>query len=74
MNYKMIFVFLTFCFQLNVPENIQAQEWNFIKEKDGIKIYTRKEGNATLKSFKGITDLHTQMDNCLLYTSPSPRD
>ena len=30
---------------------VSAQEWNFIREKDGIKIYTRKEkGNSDRKS------------------------
>jgi hypothetical protein len=31
-----------------------AQSWNFIKEKDGIKIYTRKEPGKTIKSYKGV--------------------
>jgi len=34
-----------------------AQSWNFIKEKDGIKIYTRKEAGKSLKSYKGVTDI-----------------
>jgi len=35
-----------------------AQPWEFIKEKDGIKIYTRKEAGSSLKSFKGVTDIY----------------
>jgi hypothetical protein len=35
-----------------------AQPWNFIKEKDGIKIYTRKETGKSLKSYKGVTDVN----------------
>ena len=35
-----------------------AQKWEFIKEKDGIKIYTRKDAGSSLKSFKGVTDIH----------------
>jgi hypothetical protein len=34
-----------------------AQSWNFIKEKDGIKIYTRTEAGKSLKSYKGVTDI-----------------
>ncbi len=34
-----------------------AQSWNFIKEKDGIKLYTRKDVGNTLKSYKGITEI-----------------
>jgi hypothetical protein len=38
---------------------LSAQNWEFIKEKDGIKIYTRKDGSNTLKSFRGIMDVHS---------------
>ncbi|MCK9422233.1 MAG: START domain-containing protein [Bacteroidales bacterium] len=62
MNHKILFVFVTIYFQLYAFEDIYAQEWNFIKEKDGIKIYTRKEGNSSLKTFKGVVDLHTELD------------
>jgi hypothetical protein len=41
---------------------VYSQTWDFIKEKEGVKIYTRKENNSSLKSFKGVVDLHTQMD------------
>ena len=61
--------------------DLQAQKWEFIKEKEGIKIYTRKDAGSVLKSFRGEADLQTTMEkvcnligNCLLYTSPSPRD
>lgn len=39
-----------------------AQNWEFIKEKDGIKIFTRKEGSNTLKSFRGVMDVHADWD------------
>jgi hypothetical protein len=35
-----------------------AQSWDFIKEKDGIKIYTRKESGKSLKSYKGVSDIN----------------
>jgi hypothetical protein len=41
---------------------LSAQAWNFIKEKDGIKIYTRTEPNSSLKSFKGVMDVHSTME------------
>jgi hypothetical protein len=41
---------------------INGQEWKFIKEKDGIKIYTRNEENNPVKSFKGETVLNTNME------------
>ena len=34
-----------------------AQSWDFIKEKEGIKIYTRKEAGKQLKSYKGVADI-----------------
>jgi hypothetical protein len=46
---------------LLIPCKIFSQKWDFIKEKDGIKIYTRKEPSSALKSFKGVADLHIEM-------------
>ena len=43
---------------LMVSCSMQAQSWNFIKEKDGIKIYTSQEAGNSLKSYKGITDIN----------------
>jgi hypothetical protein len=42
--------------------SVVAQSWDFIKEKDGIKLYTRKEAGKSLKSYKGITDIHAPAD------------
>ena len=39
-----------------------GQRWNFVKEQDSIKIYTRIEPNNTLKSFKGETTFHAPME------------
>ena len=46
-----LFLFPLLCLQ------VSAQSWEFIKEKDGIKIYTRKEPLKTLKSYKGTADI-----------------
>jgi hypothetical protein len=50
---------LTVCFLVFIPVfllsfNLSAQTWKFIKEKEGIKIYTREEPNSNIKSFKGV--------------------
>jgi hypothetical protein len=37
--------------------SVFGQSWDFIKEKDGIKIYTRCEAGKPLKSYKGVTDI-----------------
>jgi len=38
-----------------LPGSLAAQSWNFIKEQDGIKIYTRQEAGKSLRAFKGTT-------------------
>jgi len=49
---------LVFFFILMVSCSMEAQSWNFIKEKDGIKIYTRMEAGKSLKSYRGVTDIN----------------
>lgn len=61
MYHKNLTNFLIVLFQLFILEDLIGQKWDFIKEKDGIKIYTRKEANTSLKSFRGEVTLHTQM-------------
>jgi len=48
-----------FFFTIMLSCSIAAQSWDFIKEKDGIKIYTRVEAGKSLKSYKGITDINS---------------
>jgi len=53
MSYSLkILLFLGFLNLLPVSELV-AQSWTFVKEKDGIKVYTRRESNSAMKSFKG---------------------
>lgn len=49
-------------FNLLVIQSLCAQDWKFIKESNGIKIYTRSEENVPIKSFKGVAKFHTSMD------------
>ena len=49
-------------FLMIISGSVVAQEWEFIKERDGIKIYTRKDVNTNLKSFKGVMDLNCPME------------
>jgi hypothetical protein len=42
--------------------NLISQEWNFIKEKDGIRVYTKKEEGDNLKTFKATADVHSTLD------------
>jgi hypothetical protein len=37
---------------------MDAQSWDYIKEKDSIKLYTRLETGKSLKSYRGITSIN----------------
>jgi hypothetical protein len=55
--YQVHFILMVF-FTLMLSCSMAAQSWDFIKEKDGIKIYTRREAGKSLKSYKGVTDIN----------------
>jgi hypothetical protein len=59
--HSVILIFPLYLF--GTADDLFSQSWDFIKEKDGIKIYTRKEANNDLKSFKGETYIHTKFEN-----------
>jgi hypothetical protein len=54
-------------FLLLITPHLQAQSWNFVKEKDGIKIYTRTPENSSFKCYKGETVFHAGMQKLGLY-------
>jgi hypothetical protein len=54
--------FILSCFLSLLSNSVLSQTWQFIKEKDGIKVYTRKETDSNLKSYRGVTDLHTKIE------------
>jgi len=47
---------------LAIISELSGQTWNFVKERDHIRLYTRVEGKGPLKSFKGEVDIHADMD------------
>lgn len=52
---------------LSQVENALAQPWEFVKEQDGIKIYTRKDLHSDLKSYRGETSFRAPMEKvCML--------
>jgi hypothetical protein len=59
--FKLLYI-LVFFTTLMLSGSMAAQSWDFIKEKDGIKIYTRKEAGETLKSYRGVTDINAPAD------------
>jgi hypothetical protein len=62
MNSRLRFgLILIFLFS-GIAYDLQAQSWTFVKEQDGIKLFTRKEDGVALKSFKGIMDVTSSME------------
>jgi hypothetical protein len=59
MHYKSITIFILIFLQLNFPKQNYAQNWNFVKERNGVRIYTSHTANSNIKAFKGEVDLHT---------------
>jgi hypothetical protein len=45
-----------------IPAGLYSQEWKFVKEKDGIRVYTGESDNSSVKSFKGVAELKTTLD------------
>jgi hypothetical protein len=66
-----IICLLTLFLYLATISDLSGQTWNFIKERDHIKLYTRVERNGALKSFKGVVDIHADMDKvCFMIGNP----
>jgi hypothetical protein len=59
---KFLYIFfIAVIYTFAIPADLSAQEWKFIKERDGIKVYTRNEENNPVKSYKGEVDMKTDM-------------
>ena len=52
---------------------IAAAGAQFLYFDNDYRVFFGKE-NPQLKAFEKIQQTYTKIDNCLLYTSPSPRD
>jgi len=61
------FRFIIISVMVLIGSGLRAQAWEFIKEKDGIKISTRKADNSSFKCFKGETVFHTTMAKLSMY-------
>lgn len=59
---KSHFIFIISLFILfSISCNLQAQEWEFVKERDSIKVYTREEPGSNYKAFKGEVELRSDI-------------
>ena len=60
---KLNLLVLFFLITAQLPdEKSFAHKWEFVKEKDGIKIYTAKDPKTSFKMFRGEAILITQME------------
>jgi hypothetical protein len=55
---KLFYIFIL----LLLSCQMKAQSWNFIKEKDSIKIYTRVEAGKSLKSYRAVTSINAPVE------------
>jgi hypothetical protein len=75
MKHSLILFFCTLIFNLLASSCLFAQSWNFVKEKEGIKVFTRIEPNSSLKAFKGETILQAPVDKVsILIMDPKNSD
>jgi hypothetical protein len=61
-HFQFLFIIIFF-FTLMLSGPMKAQSWDFVKEKNGIKIYTHEEAGKSLKSYRGVTDINTTAEN-----------
>jgi hypothetical protein len=54
--YTVIFILVSVCTSLS------AQSWSFVRERDGIRLYTSQDENSSFKSFYGETDFPGDFD------------
>jgi hypothetical protein len=52
----------TILLQFAIHSPLSAQTWKFVKEKDGIKLYTKQEKNSSLKSFRAEAIMRTDIE------------
>jgi len=53
---------LMFFIAIMLSWQVKSQDWNFVKEKDSVKIYTRVETGRSLKSYRGITIINAPVE------------
>lgn len=69
-------IFSLFIFLYLFPMSIAlSQPWQFVKEKDGIRLYTRQDAKSSFKSFHGVTEFRGNFDRvCSLVGDPEKLD
>jgi hypothetical protein len=62
MKNKWLHIFTIVAFTQILPCVLFGQTWKFIKEKDGIQLYSRRDADKGLKIFKGVGEIEASAD------------
>ena len=57
-NNKLAVLLILFIPLMLLPCMLFSQTWKFVKEKDGVKLFTRDEKGMNLKFFKGVAEIN----------------
>ncbi len=61
-------IILIFLYSFLSYSTVFAQgNWKLEKDKDGIKVWTRKQANSNLKEYKGVMVIPADMDNLITF-------
>ncbi|NVO18329.1 MAG: hypothetical protein HXX13_01440 [Bacteroidetes bacterium] len=73
--------YILLCFSLSASLQLltisfsYSQPWQFVKEKEGIRLYLRQEANSAFKSFHGETEFRGNFEKvCSLVGDPTKQD
>ncbi len=58
MKRNLIYITTWMLFTIMLPGSLVAQNWKYIKEKDGVKLYTRHSTSSGLKYFRGVAEIN----------------
>ncbi len=53
---------LMFFITIMLSSMVKSQSWNFAKEKEDIKLFTRIEAGKSLKSYRGVTSINAPVE------------
>ena len=67
----LLFMFFTSIAHLRAQEN--TQNWQLVKDENGIKVYTRILANSDYKEFRGKMNIETTLDDLLMFINNAGR-